>query len=517
MLERECIADLCDEFTQFNIGSKRSGDALFDGGSKIPKVFEIVTNWKYEDLLKGAELGGKRTAVPPVFGDYSHFVTVMVPLHLDEMWMDAVQSLNEMGVRLFDKHVPFTLSHRLWSGIRLDACIGYHAIIEDSDWLSTHDLVIATQGGESAVKSLGLILEKRSLRHSDQGLLDIQLSKKYFEKNKYALLTVVFNNAFKTEMNKMHRLTSLITHIRRFKALADLRDTSLCSSILNPARYIEHFRLSTTCMSKNPPCHVNEQEYNSLQLEIMTELYFSMKLDGPSFHFLQGPPGTGKSHVIAGLVKFMFFGENYKFRKILICAPSNDACDAVTNKLLNVLPFDKVLRLRVSSKPTSDVKLKHVCMRTMVPNNRSGMNYLLQKAFVIVSTLNYTGSVIFNQCCGYFDCVIVDEAGQSIETECFIPLRLNVKKMILVGDPEQLPPTVLSMKAQRAGLGNSFMSRLSVVFAKHGIIRRLNQQYRMHPEICRFPSSLIYGSNVFTDRHLAAQRKKESQCIYDGI
>lgn len=38
----------------------------------------------------------------------------------------------------------------------------------------------------------------------------------------------------------------------------------------------------------------------------------------------------------------------------------------------------------------------------------------------------------------------MDEATQSTEQETLIPLRLGVKRMVLVGDPQQLPATVMS-------------------------------------------------------------------------
>jgi DNA polymerase alpha-associated DNA helicase A len=41
--------------------------------------------------------------------------------------------------------------------------------------------------------------------------------------------------------------------------------------------------------------------------------------------------------------------------------------------------------------------------------------------------------------------VIIDEAAQALEPVCWIPI-LKASKLILAGDPLQLPPTVLSMK-----------------------------------------------------------------------
>jgi superfamily I DNA and/or RNA helicase len=43
-----------------------------------------------------------------------------------------------------------------------------------------------------------------------------------------------------------------------------------------------------------------------------------------------------------------------------------------------------------------------------------------------------------------FTCCIVDEATQSQELETLIPLMLGVNTLVLVGDAQQLPATVLS-------------------------------------------------------------------------
>ena len=57
--------------------------------------------------------------------------------------------------------------------------------------------------------------------------------------------------------------------------------------------------------------------------------------------------------------------------------------------------------------------------------------------------------------------------------------------MVLVGDPRQLPATVLSPRAERAGLGRSLFERLEG--AGHEVVM-LTVQYRMHPGTLRFIS-----------------------------
>lgn len=90
-----------------------------------------------------------------------------------------------------------------------------------------------------------------------------------------------------------------------------------------------------------------------------------------------------------------------------------------------------------------------------------------------------------------FDALIVDEATQATEPELLIALRHAPPVVILVGDEMQLPPTVVSNAARRAGLGISAFERL----VRAGIEKyQLTHQYRMHPAISHFPSRHFYAS-----------------------
>ncbi|XP_074779469.1 putative helicase senataxin [Athene noctua] len=117
-----------------------------------------------------------------------------------------------------------------------------------------------------------------------------------------------------------------------------------------------------------------------------------------------------------------------------------------------------------------------------------------------------------------FSCVIVDEAGQSCEVETLIPLLHHCSKLVLVGDPRQLPPTVKSIKAQECGYGQSLMARLHRHLeeqVQQNLLRslpvvQLTVQYRMHPDICLFPSNYVYGRTLKTDK-----ATEENRCSSD--
>lgn len=98
---------------------------------------------------------------------------------------------------------------------------------------------------------------------------------------------------------------------------------------------------------------------------------------------------------------------------------------------------------------------------------------------------------------------IIDEAGQVIEPETLIPLTLDVTRLTLIGDPQQLPGFICSQQAKTYGLGESLLSRLISCTNKcsdSNPMVLLDQQYRMHPDIADYPSRAFYGGMVQTEQ-----------------
>ncbi|KAM9271460.1 putative helicase senataxin isoform 2-T3 [Morus bassanus] len=138
---------------------------------------------------------------------------------------------------------------------------------------------------------------------------------------------------------------------------------------------------------------------------------------------------------------------------------------------------------------------------------------IILESDIICCTLSTSGgglleSAFWRQRLDPFSCVIVDEAGQSCEVEALIPLIHRCNKLVLVGDPRQLPPTVKSVKAQEYGYDQSLMARLHRHLEEQvqkNVLRslpvvQLTVQYRMHPDICLFPSNYVYGRTLKTDK-----------------
>lgn len=138
---------------------------------------------------------------------------------------------------------------------------------------------------------------------------------------------------------------------------------------------------------------------------------------------------------------------------------------------------------------------------------------------VVLATLHGAGG--FQTRDEIFDVVIIDEASQALEAQCWVPL-LQAKKVVLAGDHLQLPPTIKSLnsktklnsKAAAEGiimgmtLETTLFDRLLKVHGT-GIKRMLTTQYRMHEKIMRFPSDELYESKLIAADTVKARLLKD--------
>ncbi|KYN05228.1 putative helicase senataxin [Cyphomyrmex costatus] len=133
---------------------------------------------------------------------------------------------------------------------------------------------------------------------------------------------------------------------------------------------------------------------------------------------------------------------------------------------------------------------------------RMSENIVLQGANIIACTLSscYTNQMesLFGGHKERISVCIVDEATQSCEAETLIPLMLGVNTLVLVGDPNQLPATILSQRAKKLGLDQSVFSRIQNIFESqsNSPIIMLNMQYRMEYAISYWPNRYFYGGKL---------------------
>ncbi|KAL0032313.1 hypothetical protein WJX79_004546 [Trebouxia sp. C0005] len=149
------------------------------------------------------------------------------------------------------------------------------------------------------------------------------------------------------------------------------------------------------------------------------------------------------------------------------------------------------------------------------PNKRMVRDNLelsfVQEAEMVFTTLSSTGRKIFSHLENAFENVLVDEAAQASEIAVLQPLMLGCKRVVLVGDPQQLPATVLSRQAQLANMERSMFER----FQKAGCpVTMLSVQYRMHPFIRQFPSQHFYNNQLLDGASVIAEANSRD-VMYD--
>jgi len=93
--------------------------------------------------------------------------------------------------------------------------------------------------------------------------------------------------------------------------------------------------------------------------------------------------------------------------------------------------------------------------------------------------------------------LMLDEGGQTPEAEFFIATQFpGVAKIVVVGDPMQLPATVIALDCKKCGYGTSW---LEIVYKfQPEKVHLLDTQYRMDPKILRFPNRTFYRDRIIS-------------------
>ena len=127
-------------------------------------------------------------------------------------------------------------------------------------------------------------------------------------------------------------------------------------------------------------------------------------------------------------------------------------------------------------------------------SRRKVQQEVIEEAHVICATLSGSGHDMFQNLNVEFETVVIDEAAQCVELSALIPLKYGCAKCVLVGDPQQLPPTVFSREAANYKYEQSLFVRMQSNHPK--AVHLLDTQYRMHPSISKFPSSAFYEGRL---------------------
>ena len=251
----------------------------------------------------------------------------------------------------------------------------------------------------------------------------------------------------------------------------------------------------------------------------------NMVLRAKDVAIVHGPPGTGKTTTLVEAIRETLMREN----QVLVCAQSNMAVDWISEKLvdrgINVLRIgnptrvnDKMLSFtyerRFEAHPDYELlwAIRKAIRQLREHRKRGDEKYhqklnrlkdrateleirinaqLFGEARVIACTLVGSAHRLLDG--QKFGTLFIDEAAQALEAACWIPIR-RCSRVIFAGDHCQLPPTVKSIAALKAGLGKTLMER--IVEQKPEVVTLLKMQYRMNEEIMRFSSDWFYGNQV---------------------
>ena len=251
----------------------------------------------------------------------------------------------------------------------------------------------------------------------------------------------------------------------------------------------------------------------------------NMVLRAKDVAIVHGPPGTGKTTTLVEAIRETLMREN----QVLVCAQSNMAVDWISEKLvdrgINVLRIgnptrvnDKMLSFTYERRFEAHPDYPHLwairkAIRDLRSHRKRGDEKYHQKleslkgrateleirinadlfgeARVIASTLVGSANRLLEG--QKFGTLFIDEAAQALEAACWIPMR-RVSRVVLAGDHCQLPPTVKSIAALKAGLGKTLMERIVEIHPE--AVTLLKIQYRMNDEIMRFSSNYFYDGQV---------------------
>lgn len=269
---------------------------------------------------------------------------------------------------------------------------------------------------------------------------------------------------------------------------------------------------------------------NSIQREAV-----QLALSARDVGIIHGPPGTGKTTAVVELIRQAV----RRGRRVLACAPSNLAVDNIFERLLafgesavrlghpaRVLPELRDHTLDLLVEKHQDVRLAHKLVKQAMTLFREANRYtraapkpgarrqlredakslladarrmerqavesILDSSRVLCATTTSLDSQILGT--RRFDLAVIDEACQSTEPGCWIPL-LRCDRVVLAGDHCQLPPTVISREAAAEGFDTSLFERLMMLYGSQ-IARRLTIQYRMHQSIMDFSSNEFYDGQL---------------------
>lgn len=220
-------------------------------------------------------------------------------------------------------------------------------------------------------------------------------------------------------------------------------------------------------------------------------------LSGGRVRLVHGPPGTGKTHTLVHLAMALAKAGH----SVLVTADSNAAVDNLVVGLRRsgslVVRVGHAVNLRDEAAEAARID----------PMEAPPFVRWAGQQGIIVATTNYGAFRYIDPKGGLspyiFDYVIHDEAGQATAPSSLAAV-MRGRRLVLAGDPKQLPPTVVSMDAKEAGLDVTLFERIEALTGRDRT-RMLETQFRMREPIVAFSNKRYYEGRIKTDEEAAKQ------------
>ena len=286
--------------------------------------------------------------------------------------------------------------------------------------------------------------------------------------------------------------------------------------------------------------YISEYSLNPGQISVFERVMalFSPRIPSASdtntpIVLVHGVFGSGKSFTLSVLIMFLVelldMEEAPKDLRILVAAATNVAVDRVLSTLLDLgfEAFSRVGSVRkvdkrvlpymyrtpaggsVRADAEYEAELKYLLKSAESEAERSHVRHALEK-LKSSSSSSTANALKSNRVWGTtclstfkkelsglsFPLVILDEASQMLEPMSLIPLfRSSASRLVLVGDPKQLPPTLTTEATcpSSPGLGRSLFDRAVAAGASSVL---LATQYRCHPDISALCNTLFYNNTL---------------------
>ncbi|KAF8314019.1 P-loop containing nucleoside triphosphate hydrolase protein [Clavulina sp. PMI_390] len=295
------------------------------------------------------------------------------------------------------------------------------------------------------------------------------------------------------ELCRVLKLANSVTYDRMDRAIETARRLALPSEASSDGKK----NVASSQLSMNPlvqvllgitkpsdPLPTGDIEFLDTSLNDSQKEAVKFTLQAPEVALIHGPPGTGKTHTLVEIIRQLV----KQGKRLLVCGASNLAVDNLLERLIpHGIPLTRIghpARILTAlhnetldaqaarsdeSALAKDVKNELEAAMNALSGKGKGrlkgaerkkmwnevkelrkeyrkregsvVKNVMAQAKIVLATCHSSGGRQLQNT--IFDVVLIDEATQALEAVCWIPI-LKGKKLILAGDPLQLPPTIMS-------------------------------------------------------------------------